>query len=209
MIKVCVAVLACIWLTTAAQAQTKIGIINLQKVFDSYWKTKQADNQLKDRASEFDKQRKDLIDSYEKANEEYKKLLESSNDQAISVEEREKRKKTAENKLRDLKEIETQITQFDRTARSNLSEQQRRMRELILKEIQEIIITKSKALGFTMVFDSAAQTVNGTQVVLFNNGENDISEDVLKQLNASAPADILKSTETKPADKAPEKKDKK
>lgn len=191
-----------------AQAQTKTGIINLKKVFDGYWKTKQADSQLKERAAEFDKQRKELIEGYQKANEEYQKLLEGANDPTLSTDEKDKRKKSAESKLREIKEIETQVNQFDRTARTTLSEQQRRMRDAILREIQDVISTKAKAAGYTMVWDSAAESANNTPILIYNNGENDISDDVLTQLNTNAPADLLKPAADTAADTKPAKDDK-
>lgn len=185
----------CLAVAIPAQAETKVGIISLKKVFDGFWKTRQADVQLKDRAAEFDKQRKELIDGYQKANEEYKKLLDSAGDQAVSTEERDKRKKSAETKLREIQEIETQVNQFDRTARATLNEQQRRMRDSILREIQEVIATKSKTAAFSLVLDTAAESINNTPIVVFSNGENDITDDVLRQLNISAPADFLKSAD--------------
>lgn len=189
----------CWALTVPALAQSKVGIINLQKVFDGYYKTKQADATLKDRASEFDKQRKDLVEGHQKANEEYKKVLDSTTDQTVSIEERDKRKKSAEAKLREIQEIESQVTQFDRTARTTLNEQQRRMRDAILREIMDVVNTKAKAAGYSMVIDTAAQTVNNTLVVVYSNGENDIGEEVIKELNRSVPAEALKPAEAKPA----------
>jgi outer membrane protein len=185
----------CLAVAVPAQADTKVGIISLKKVFDGYWKTKQADTQLKDRAAEFDKQRKDMIESYQKSNEEYKKLLDSAGDQAVSTDERDKRKKSAETKLREIQEIESQVSQFDRTARANLNEQQRRMRDSILREIQEVIATKAKAAAYSIVLDTAAESINNTPILVYNNGENEITEDVLRQLNISAPADFLKSAD--------------
>lgn len=185
----------CLAVVIPAHAETKIGIISLKKVFDGFWKTKQADVQLKERAAEFDKQRKDLIEGYQKSNEEYKKLLDSAGDQAVSTEERDKRKKSAETKLREIQEIETQVNQFDRTARATLNEQQRRMRDSILREIQEVISTKAKTAAFSIVLDTAAESINNTPILVFNNGENDITDDVLRQLNISAPADFLKTAD--------------
>ena len=37
--------------------------------------------------------------------------------------------------------------------------------------------------------DTAAESVNGTPLVLFNNGENYITDAVLTQLNAAAPVE--------------------
>ncbi|MBI2928156.1 MAG: OmpH family outer membrane protein [Verrucomicrobia bacterium] len=186
----------------AAQAQSKIAIIDLKKVFDGYYKTKLADGQIKERAGDFDKARKGLIDDYQKANEDYRKLMDGANDQAISSEERDKRKKNAEAKLVEIKEIENSINQFDRSSRQTLSEQQRRMRDNILREIRETITEKAKKASYNLVIDVAAESVNNTPVVLHNTGENDMTDEVLTDLNAKAPPGALSG-----ADKADEKKD--
>ena len=62
------------------------------------------------------------------------------------------------------------------------------MRDKVLAEIREVIDAKSKTGGYTLVLDTAAESINSTPIVIFSNGENDITEDVLKQLNVSAPA---------------------
>ena len=193
--------------TLPAQAQSKIATISLQKVFDGYWKTKQADAQLKERAAEFDKQNKGFLDDYKKANEDYKKALDSANDQAVSAAEREKRKKAAEAKLLESQDIEKQIMQFGQSARSQLGDTQRNMRQKILDEIKEIIDTKAKASGYFLVVDTAAQSANQTPIILYTNGDNDLSDDVLKELNSKAPVDLLKTPDEKSAPTAPAKKD--
>jgi len=196
------ALTAALAFAVAAQAQSKIAIIDLKKVFDGYYKTKLADGQIKERAGDFDKARKGLIDDYQKANEDYRKLMDGANDQAISSEERDKRKKNAEAKLLEIKEIENSINQFDRSSRQTLSEQQRRMRDNILREIRESISEKAKKASYTLVLDVAAESVNNTPVVLHNTGENDMTEEVLTDLNAKAPPGALSATE-----KSDEKKD--
>ena len=192
----------------AVQAQPKIGTVDLKKVFDGYFKTKQADTTLKERAGDFEKTRKGMLDDYQSLNERYKKELEGANDQAVAIDEREKRKKIAENTLIEIKKVEQDVTSFDRQARTTLGEHQRHMRDNVLKEIREVIITKAKAGSFTLIVDTAAESVNSTPIVLYTNGENDLTDDILKQLNANAPADSLKSSDTKdkPGDGKEEKK---
>ena len=81
--------------TITIQAQPKIGLIDLKRAFEDYWKTKQADTNLKDRAADFEKSRKSMVEDYQKANEDYRQLIEKANDQAVSSEERDNRKKLA------------------------------------------------------------------------------------------------------------------
>jgi Skp family chaperone for outer membrane proteins len=61
------------------------------------------------------------------------------------------------------------------------------MRDKILDEIKAVVSARAKTSGYTMVVDSAAEGANGTPVYLYNNGENDITDDILKQLNSTAP----------------------
>jgi Skp family chaperone for outer membrane proteins len=186
----------CCLLSSAAQAETKIGLIDLRKVFDKYYKTLQADSNLKDEAGDLEKQRKEMVDNFKKGEDEWKKLLDKSNDQAITAEERAKSKQAAEKKLIELKDMETTVAQFERSSRAKLGEKQRRKRDAILEEIREVINTKAKAAGYTMVVDIAAASINDTPVILYNNGENDFTESVLTQLNAAAPP-VSNATEDK------------
>ena len=194
--KTLVAAAICSLLASAAQAETKIGLVDLRKVFDKYYKTMQADANLKDEAADLEKQRKEMIEDFKKGEDEWKKLLDKSNDQAIAAEERDKSKKAAEKKLIELKDLETTVAQFERVSRSKLGEKQRRKRDAILEDIREVINTKAKTAGYTMVVDTAAASINDTPVILYNNGENDITEAILTQLNAGAP----------PLSKVPEEK---
>ncbi|HWN94282.1 MAG TPA: OmpH family outer membrane protein [Methylomirabilota bacterium] len=182
----------------AADGQ-KIATIDLRKVFDSYWRTKQADANLKDQAADLEKERQVMVDQFQKGEANYKKLLDSANDQALSVTEREKRKKDAESELLNLRDMETRVKQFDNTSRTTLGEKQRRMRDNILQEIRDTVKARVKSTGHTLVLDIAAETVNGTPIVLFTAGSDDITDSVLAQLNINAPAaPPAAKTETKP-----------
>src|SRR5215468_10948594 len=83
---------------TATAAELKIGIIDLSKVFKSYYKTKLADASIQDDVSGLDKELKAFSEEHDKAVSDYKKALEEANNQAVSQDEREKRKKEAEGK---------------------------------------------------------------------------------------------------------------
>jgi outer membrane protein len=189
-----------------AMAQNRTATIDLRKVFDGYWKKKQAEAALKDRQTDMEKEGRNMIDDYKKVKDDYQSLLASANDQAVSTEERDKRKNAAEEKLRRMKEMEETITQYQRQASTTIGEQSQRMRSNILKEIRDVVNAKAKAAGYFLVIDTAAETVNSTPVFLYSNNENDITDLVLQQLNATAPADALK-TDDKPSDKVDSKKD--
>lgn len=175
---------------TSASAQGRIATVDLKKLFDSYWKTKQADAALKDRGADLEKEFKAMMDGYTKAKEEYKSLTAASTDPAMSDSERDKKKAEAEEKLRSLKDQEEAMQKFQNQARTTIDEQRRRMRDNLLGEVRKAIDGKAKVAGYSMVVDVAAETITSTPVIVYSNGENDITDSVLAQLNASAPPEV-------------------
>jgi outer membrane protein len=178
-----------------ALAQQKIATVDMRKLFDGYWKKRQAETALNDRKAELDKEDRGFLDNLQKTRDEYQKLLDSAADQAISADERDKRKQAAADKYAEVKDSQTAIVQFERQAQATLSAQSQRMRTDILKEIQTAVTTKAKAAGYTLVVDSSADTSNQTPVLLYTDGQNDLTATALAQLNAGAPIDL-----NKPAD---------
>jgi outer membrane protein len=177
--------------SASAQAQTKIATVSLRKLFEGYYKTKVADQQLKDRVAEAEKNLKGMLDDYQKSTEEYKSLSAGAVDQAVSSEERERRKKSAEAKLLDLQEIEKQVRQYRQNNIQNLDDTKLRMREDVLRSIRERVVTKAKATGYNLVLDVSAESFNRTDVILFSTGLPDMTDEVLGELNANAPAALL------------------
>ena len=175
------------FLSVPAHAQTKIGTVDLRKLFDGYWKTKQAQAALNDRKTQLDKDDKGMREDLKKGSDDYQKLLEQANDQAISADERDHRKQAAADKLKQLQDTKNAMDQFERQAQVTLSEQSQRMRENILSEIKAATATQAKTGGYSLVIDAAAETANATTAVIYSNGENDLTTAVLKQLNAGAP----------------------
>ncbi len=188
-----------------AMAQPKIGLVDMRKVFDGFYKTKQADAALKDEGAELEKERADMVDNYHKREDEWKKLIEKANDQSLSAEERDRSKQASERKLLELKDLEKTVDEFDRAARTKQLEKKRLRWDAIVSEIRAAIDGKAKTEGYTMVLDTAGESLNNTPVVLYNNGGNDMTDAILAQLNAAAPAATKPDAkpDAKPADAVP------
>jgi len=142
----------------SAWAEGRVATVDLRKVFDGYWKTKKADAALKDRAADMEKEHKGMLDDWKKAKDDYQALLSDANNQALSPDEREKRKKTAEDKLKQIKETEDTIQQYERQARTTLDEQKKRMRDSLVEEIRAALNGMAKSAGYSLVLDTPADT---------------------------------------------------
>ena len=171
--------------------------MDLRKAFDGYWKKREAEATLKEQQTDMEKDLKGMVDEIKKSREAYNKLLSDASDQVVSADEREKRKKLTEDKLRDIKDLEDRAQTFNRTASNNLDEKKKRVRDNIINDIKNIASAKAKEKGASLVIDTAAETVNGTPFVIFSNNEMDLTDVVLAQLNAGAPAQSSKPDEKK------------
>ena len=76
-----------------------------------------------------------------------------------------------------------------------------------MRDIRDLVEAKAKAGGYTLVIDVAAKSAVGTPIVLYTNGQNDMTQEVLLQLNSNAPVGLIKSDDTK--DPSEEKKEEK
>jgi len=179
------------FLSVPALAQSRIATVDLRKLFEGYWKTKQAQIDIQQHAEQLDNDDKQMLTNLNLINTQYQQLLQQANDQAISADERAKRQQAADAKLKELKSSQAAMDQFEHDAQARLAQQKQQMRADILQEIEAAITTKAQAGGYSLVIDSDAETVNGTPAVLYNNNENDLTTAVLAQLNAGAPVNPL------------------
>jgi len=178
---------------TSAFADYRIATVDLGRVFTNYWKTKQAQTVLDDKKADIEKSGKEMLATFNKAKEEYAKMQDLMNDPAVSATERDRRKKAADDKLKDLKDQDDALTSFGRGSNATMQELLKSTSDKILAEIRVVINAKAKSDGYTLVIDTAALAANGTPIVLYIvPGDTDITDAVIKQLNLGAPVDMPK-----------------
>jgi Skp family chaperone for outer membrane proteins len=153
-----------------------------------------------------------MADDLKKRSDQYEQTLESADDPAVSDDERARRKQAAADQLKQLQDARASIDQFQRQARVTLADQFQRMHDNVLADIKKAVADKAKAAGDTLVIDSGAQTVASSPVIVYSTTDNDLTDDVLKQLNAAAPPDmpdtsatpVFMSTNTVPYNTSPD-----
>jgi Skp family chaperone for outer membrane proteins len=172
-------------------AEQRIAMFNLRKAFESYYKTKQSDAALKLEVADVQKERGQMVENGRKHEEEWRKFIDKANDQAISADEREKSKQAASQKYAELESDKQSITEFDRMSNARISEKRNMRRDDIVKEIVGVLTARAKAAGYTMVLDPSGESANMVPVVLYTNGQDDLTDGIIKELNAAAPPDLL------------------
>jgi outer membrane protein len=186
-----------------AGAQTKIGTVDLNKIFNGYWKTKEAKNMIDDQRAAMEKDLNKMMDTGNKAADEYKKLLADASDPLLSVEQRDKNKKAAEDKLKAMNDLKEDINKERTRDATILEEQSTRMRNNILDEIRTAVNAKAKEAGCSLVVDVSAESIAKTPIVLYTADANDLTDKVSEDLNRSHSST---STPAPSSEKAPAKK---
>ena len=155
----------------------------MKKVFESYYKTKDAEARINEARNAAKKELEDRMDVYNKGVEEVKKLNEEIDKPELSKEAKEQKSKARDEKVAELKTMEREINEFQQTREKQLQEQSVRMRGGIVDEINKVVSDKVKAENFELVFDKSGPSLNGVPVVLFAKDDYDFTPDVITALN--------------------------
>jgi Skp family chaperone for outer membrane proteins len=187
-------------LALPASAQ-KVATFNLQKALEGWFKYQQAQTAREAKGNEMDDELKKMSAKLETLRDDAIKLLDQSKDISIAATERESLRKRAFDKGQELTNGLNEIKLTQNTMRETLNMQWGNIVKGMVEDITKAVQAKAKAAGYTAVWDVSASNPNfmlglriETPIVLYSNGENDITEEILKQLNAAAPAGTLTNT---------------
>lgn len=179
-------------ITGAAHAQGRVATVNLAEIFKSYYMTDEARQAIVETEKELKNELKAMEEAHQKLIASYKKLVEDSNDQGVSDDERKKRKAALDPKKKELQDSETALKETFARSDADLKQKTARMMDKILGDIKKAIESKAKSGGYAFVIDSSAKASNQTELLLYNSGENDLTKSVVDMLNAAAPLDSKK-----------------
>ncbi len=191
-------------LSASAQGPTgRIVTVDLNKVFSDYYKTPLAQGKLKDTVDSYTKEQDEMMANYKKGIDELNKLREEQEKSEYTAEVREQKRKAVAEKLAETQKLQRDIEDYRASHQKILQEQTQRMRQTIIKEINDIIAKEARDQGYQLVIDKSGNTLNGVPLLVFAQDSLDITDDIVKILNKNQP----KTTETpKPAEKKDEKK---
>lgn len=194
------ALLPILGFASVAHAEIKVATVDMNKIFQGYWKTKQAENSINEAKASA---KKELDSKKATSQTTYNEITKMNTD--LQKSELSKTKKAAESKKRDEKiaEFNTQmkeIKQFTMSREQDLQQRAVRMRNDIVKKIQDLINAKAKSSGYDYVLDVSGKSLNGVPVILYSKSDVDFTNEIIKEMNKDEPKD------TAPAKKSSTKK---
>ena len=168
-------------------AATAIGVISLEKVYNGYWRTDVENKKLKSKQEEALDRIKKLEESLRKESTVLGNMIKAMQDPRLAAAERSNRQQQVQTKQKELQQMQDAIQGFRERTRKDLELDMRKEREQIMEEIQQIVSNEAKKRKLNLVLDEAARSAAIAPIVIFTDGENDLTEEVLRQLNLSDP----------------------
>src|SRR5580704_4989296 len=139
---------------TSAHAQAiKIGTVDMDRIFKSYYKTKDAENRINEARSTAKKELDDRMDTYKQTMDEINKLNDDLQSGTLSSDKKAEKSKERDEKISEFKNLEREITEFRTSKEKYLQDQAVRMRNGIVDEITKLIQAKVKSENYDYVFD--------------------------------------------------------
>ncbi len=173
---------------TPAQAQMKVGVVDMNKVFSEYYKTKDAETRINEARAAAKKEMDDRMEARNKLLEDINSLNKDIENKALSAGARDEKSKQRDDKINETRNLEREITEFKNTRERQLQEQAVRMRNGIVEEIMKIVNDRVKADGFELVFDKSGSSLNGVPFLLFSKDGMEFTNEIVTALNKTKPA---------------------
>ena len=170
-------------------AELKVGTVDMNKVFQSYWKTKEAENKINEQKTAAQNEFNSRMDTYRKTLEEVQQLNKDLDNKAISASAKESKSKQRDERIQESQNQQRELQNFQQTRERQIQEQVLRERNRIVEEIMKLIQDRVKTDNFDLIFDKSGASSSMVPVVLYSRDNMDFSDDIIKILNKNKPAD--------------------
>ncbi len=170
-----------------AAAQVKVGTVDMNKVFTSYYKTKDAETRLNDARAQAKTDLDGRLETLKSKMEEINKLEADTKKPELAADKKDAAIKQRDEKIAEVRNLDREIAEFRQTRERQLQEQFMRMRGDIVQDILKVVESRVKADGFDLVLDKSGQGFSQVNVVLYSAPSMDFSDSVITELNKNAP----------------------
>lgn len=198
--------LSTLLLGTSPAAPTKIGIVDMLRIYKDYYKTKANEADLEKDKSAAKEEVDKRLKKFETLRQEFGKKQQILANTQLAPALRQKAETEAQSMVKELESLQNDIREFAKRREAQIMDKLNRMRKEILKDLHEFVAESSKASGYDLVFDKSGVSASNIQILLFSKDAIDFTNDLLKTVNKDAPPETKKAEPAEKEEK-PAKKD--
>lgn len=180
------AVLLVCWIA-AVSAEDRIGVVDLEKIFREYHKSRSVENFINQRAEAVRAYLTQLQKQLNELRASARKLGTDAVNPALSESEKLITQKNADEALRKVRAKEAEIQLYVTEVSRERKELERKKRAEIMADIHAEIKRRAAVRGFNFIIDKSGRTLNDQPALLLFPAGRDISDEVIRELNRTAP----------------------
>ena len=174
--------------SATAGAQTKIGIVDMNRIFTEYSKTKDAQAKYSESEKAANDELNTRVETLKKSMEEINALSADAQKEGLGVSAVEAKKKELQPKIDAARALDKEIADYRTSRQKALQDQFLRMRKDIVEDIMKSVNDLVKSKGFDLVLDKSGLSSGAIPVVLYSRDDMDFSSEVLAALNKNPAA---------------------
>lgn len=171
----------------ASAQEMKVGIVDMKRVFQEYYKTKDAEKKVNEDKSKAKKELDERSTKYRDLIGKWNEIEKVLKDKLVNEELKAQKQKEAQEIISEARALERDMEEFRRRRETQLQEQVMRMRKGLLEDIKTRVEEKAKRDNYDLVFDKSGMSPSGVPFLLHSKDAVDFSSDVVKELNKNAP----------------------
>ena len=167
----------------ARAAELKIAVIDMQKTFREYEKTKTIEIKLNQQMEVFKEYSTQLNQQYQNLRKQYESARDDSQNIALSAAERENKRQKAQQLYESLKLKEQEMNSYKESRKTQISDMYTKLRDEVVEEIRKAVHNKAVLEGYTIVLDQSGESLNDVGFVIYVQPGLDITDAIIQDLN--------------------------
>ena len=185
--KRCIIALAAVLFPLISYAgSSDIAVVDLEKVFREYYKSKIAEDQIRRQASAYRSYLERLNTQLKEAQTKASNARADALNLGLSASERTKAEQRAAAAIREVSEKRAEIELYTSGRAKDMQKLEADKREEIMRDIRAELRRRAAAGGYSFVFDSSGRTTNNQPALLIYPEKHDLTSEVIKALNRGA-----------------------
>lgn len=177
-----------------AQTATKVLVVDMAKLLDSHYKTQEQNEKLRGDGQKAQEELDRLNKEGNALVEQYKELVDQSNNPAATAEAKNKVQSEAQRKMEEIQRKTNEVRTFEANTQRALQGRIRTFRDLMFEEIGKIATDVAKRRGASLLVDKSGPSLLGIPAVIYFDPALDITDEVMKEINKDRPATATATT---------------
>lgn len=184
-------------LPAAHAADLKFGVVDMQKAFADFYKTKDASGKFKDNVDKAQREVNERWSVYKNLLGEIQKLQKEAQDPIVNEGTRAKKAAELQDKAKELRALEQEISEFQNRRQGQLKQEDLQIRKGLYDEILTVVRDKAKLDAYDFVFDKSGISLTTVPVLLYYKDAVDFTDQIIVELNKNAPPESASKSDKK------------